>query len=251
MNHSALRKWFKKKRPDLPPASEAMIEVKMVWTGQGFSSTVQGVRIDAKKVAACLRDKKTKEAHIVLLDSLSNEGLPYYSSSQIFCTFGIGPILKNQYGMFARLLGTTTQAMSEYSSSDGCIYCKSENPREGRYASCAPYPLSFSVPTSHTTCVYLAVRRQLRDRRIWYPAQTKLNPERFNNKLPEPAESPPATQPSECKQKLRRQILGSSLISRIIVFLASSSTLSPTDWGATIFMCCRKKSGFVASFRTP
>jgi hypothetical protein len=83
MNHSKLRNWFKKKRPGLPPPYEAMIEVKMIWTGQGYSSTVKSIRKDAKKLAACLRDKKTKEAHIILLDALSNEGVPYYSSLQI------------------------------------------------------------------------------------------------------------------------------------------------------------------------
>jgi hypothetical protein len=81
VNHSKFKKWWKQ-RQGVPPY-EAMIEVKIVWSGQSVANTVSKLRSDARKLASCLRGGKTREAHIVLLDTLSEDGLPCYSSQQI------------------------------------------------------------------------------------------------------------------------------------------------------------------------
>lgn len=82
VNHSKFRKWWKSREGN-PPRYETMIEVKIVWSGQGVSSTVKKLLADAKKLAACLNDKKTKEAHMILLDGLSRDKTPYYARQQI------------------------------------------------------------------------------------------------------------------------------------------------------------------------
>jgi hypothetical protein len=82
VNHSKFRQWWKRRRGS-PPPYEVMIEVKIVWSGQGVSNTKKKILTDAKKLAVCLTDKKTSEAHVILLDTLSRDSTPYYSSKAI------------------------------------------------------------------------------------------------------------------------------------------------------------------------
>lgn len=83
------------------PEYEALIEVKMLWRGllperdqgkiawrwRGASNTVntvKGIEKDLKKLSDCLSSKKTREAHLILLDSIQErgpeKGKPYFSS---------------------------------------------------------------------------------------------------------------------------------------------------------------------------
>lgn len=53
-----------------------MIEVKVVWSGQGRAATSAKIRADLKKLANCLRGHLTKEAHMILIDGLDVQSTP-------------------------------------------------------------------------------------------------------------------------------------------------------------------------------
>jgi hypothetical protein len=61
------------------PEYEAMIELKLLWSGWGLSSTYSWIRADLRKLASCLGGHQTNEAHMVLIDGLDRRSTPYYS----------------------------------------------------------------------------------------------------------------------------------------------------------------------------
>jgi len=62
---------YVKGRTKRPPPYEAMIEVKVLWRGYGKKVYRDALRADATKLSQCLRKHLTKEAHLVILDSIS------------------------------------------------------------------------------------------------------------------------------------------------------------------------------------
>jgi hypothetical protein len=71
------RKWYRGDIRDIPPY-EAMIEIKLIWSGSGRANTEHGIRKDIKKLEACLNDGTTKNAIFVLLDGLDSQNRPYF-----------------------------------------------------------------------------------------------------------------------------------------------------------------------------
>ena len=82
INHSSFKKWSRLRTGSLP-TYELMIEVKVVWSGQGRAATSAKIRADLKKLATCLGGHLTKEAHMILIDGLDVQSTPYYSKAVI------------------------------------------------------------------------------------------------------------------------------------------------------------------------
>ena len=82
INHAQFRRWVSG-QDNVEPNYEAMIELKLVWSGQGKVATSGKIQADLRKLTSCLRDHLTKEAHMILIDGLDRNGTPYYSSVSI------------------------------------------------------------------------------------------------------------------------------------------------------------------------
>jgi hypothetical protein len=82
INHYRFRNWFTG-RTRTEPDYEAMMELKLIWSGWGLSSTMGWIRADLRKLASCLKGYVTKEAHLILIDGLDRNSTPYYSSHRI------------------------------------------------------------------------------------------------------------------------------------------------------------------------
>jgi len=79
IDHSHFKKWFRTRAGSLPQY-EAMIELKLIWSGQGRAGTLPKIRADLRKLSTCLNGQLTKEAHMILIDGLDRRSTPYYSS---------------------------------------------------------------------------------------------------------------------------------------------------------------------------
>ncbi|MGA2625759.1 MAG: hypothetical protein ABSF63_01685 [Candidatus Bathyarchaeia archaeon] len=78
IDHYRFKKWFMG-GTSREPEYEAMIELKLLWSGWGLSSTYSWIRADLRKLASCLGGHQTNEAHMVLIDGLDRRSTPYYS----------------------------------------------------------------------------------------------------------------------------------------------------------------------------
>jgi len=77
INHNEFKKWW---RGDIDqrPAYEAMIEIKLIYSGMGRANTIGSIQRDIKKLEACLNDGTTENAFLILLDGLDVRGIPYF-----------------------------------------------------------------------------------------------------------------------------------------------------------------------------
>lgn len=82
MNHSQFKRWIAGANRQ-EPRYEALIELKLVWSGQGKANTIDGINEDLSKMANSLRGGLTKEAYVILIDSLGRDRMPYYSEEVI------------------------------------------------------------------------------------------------------------------------------------------------------------------------
>ncbi len=82
INHAKFLSWWKSGRKGKGPAYEAMIEVKIIWSGEG-KATRHLITKDLKKIGKCVEDGLTQEANLILLDALGQKNLPYYNSQDI------------------------------------------------------------------------------------------------------------------------------------------------------------------------
>lgn len=82
INHAQFKGWSLGQRR-LQPGYEAMMELKLVWSGEGKATTIRKVRDDLKKLSRCLGAGLTKEGHMILIDGLDRNATPYYSSKTI------------------------------------------------------------------------------------------------------------------------------------------------------------------------
>lgn len=60
ISHSEVKKWYKDEIEDFPPY-EAMIEIKLIWRGEGKANTSYGIKRDIKKLESCLSGGTTKK----------------------------------------------------------------------------------------------------------------------------------------------------------------------------------------------
>ena len=87
INHSKFKRWFSTGQ-GRAPVYEAMMELKLVWSGQGRRATTRKIHEDLRKLSSSLRANLTKEAHMILIDGLDRSGAPYYSKSVILQMLG-------------------------------------------------------------------------------------------------------------------------------------------------------------------
>lgn len=84
INHSNLKKWFRKVNDNIDcvyPPYDAMIEIKLIWSGSGRANAEYGIKKDIEKLESCLADGTTKDAFFLLLDGLDRQHLPYFQNS--------------------------------------------------------------------------------------------------------------------------------------------------------------------------
>ena len=87
VDHEEFKRWWRHEIEDAP-TYDTMIEVKVVWSGQGRASTIGGIQDDVNKLDACLRSRLTKSAYVVLIDSLDRSHYPYYAARDIHGLIG-------------------------------------------------------------------------------------------------------------------------------------------------------------------
>lgn len=91
INHSQFKRWFRQRLRGLPKY-EAMIELKLIWSGQGRAMTRSKIRKDLRKLATCLDGQLTKEGHMILIDGLDRRDTPYYSRDTLVNMLGNLPL---------------------------------------------------------------------------------------------------------------------------------------------------------------
>ncbi len=80
VNHSDFkRKWLLQGPCDVQ--YEAMIEIKLIWSGSGLANSLDGINKDLRKLESCLSDRTTKNAFLILLDGLDGRHRPYLQDS--------------------------------------------------------------------------------------------------------------------------------------------------------------------------
>lgn len=80
IDHSASRRWYKnfhEGRDTYYPRYEAMIELKLFWSGQGPAYIKPFLEADTRKLRGCLKDGAAKEAYQIVLDGLDRKRVPY------------------------------------------------------------------------------------------------------------------------------------------------------------------------------
>lgn len=80
-DHQALKRAMRMKVE--PPAYEAMIEVKLFWTGSGKAASRSAVESDFRKLQQSLSGGITKNAFLVVLDGLNVHRLPYFKKEDL------------------------------------------------------------------------------------------------------------------------------------------------------------------------
>jgi len=84
INHKEFIDYAKNTTKKHPPPYEAVIEVKVLWRGYGKKVYRDALEKDARKLSKCLREHLTKEAHWIILDSISpRTRRPYLASKDI------------------------------------------------------------------------------------------------------------------------------------------------------------------------
>jgi hypothetical protein len=119
INHSHFKRWFRR-RSGGQPMYEVMIELKLVWSGQGRAGTRSKIRADLTKLAKCLDGQLTKESHMILIDGIDRRSTPYYSRDTLVNILANLPL---RHRLAPRL------HLWHWPDSDGPI----ENPRVARW----------------------------------------------------------------------------------------------------------------------